>query len=107
MAIMPPSKPAPVRRADHLADGECGVVAAGAETCFAHVIRGAGPGPAGSPPVQLPAATPRHPGALNPERNTPMSRCIQNSLLLALLYAPWVVLPAMPLTALVMWGLSR
>jgi len=66
MAIMPPSKPAPVRRADHLADGECGVVAAGAETCFAHVIRGAGPGPAGSPPVQLPAATPRHPGSEGP-----------------------------------------
>ena len=95
-------KPAPTRRAGHLSDGERGVVAADAGTYFAHVTRGAEPEPAGSPRVQLPAATPRHPGALNPERNTPMSRCIQNSLVLALLHAPWVVLPAMPLTALAM-----
>lgn len=104
MATMPPFKPAPMRWVGHLADDEWGVVAMGAETCFAHVTCSAEPGPARSPPMQPPAATPRRSGALNPERDTPMSRRLQNSFLLVLLHAPWVVLPAMPLTALAMWA---
>lgn len=32
---------------------------------------------------------------------------IQNILLLILLHAPWVLLPAMPLAALAMWAFGR
>lgn len=33
-----------------------------------------------------------------------MLRRVQSSLLLTLFYAPWILLPAMPLTAFAMWA---